>query len=145
MKRISMVAALALLTLSGIAAAQTAPVRVNATAKLTWSAPTTGTDGTPLTGDNAITGYQVFEQTSPIGDAAVILPFATVDGKTLTATWTGSPQLGATIYFRVKAINASGPSAFSPQASFVAPTAPPATPGAPATVNVSVTITRAAP
>lgn len=112
------------------AQAQTVPVN------LSWANPTALTDGTPATGSNAQTGVEVHWATSAIADAAACLNPCTgarTAQATLGVVQTIAQQVpatnGATFYFRVKALNAAGKSAFSNQATHVVsvptPTGPP--------------------
>lgn len=106
-----------------------------ATATINWSAPTTATDGTALTGQQAITSYQVWVSTLSIPSTTTGNPTATITGSATTTTQTIAANPGATIYARVKACNAAGCSDFSAEASKVLPITTPNPP-----TNITVTI-----
>jgi hypothetical protein len=96
-----------ILLLSGCSEAQvSADASGSGSALLSWSAPTTDSDGAPVTG---LAGYHIYVGTDPnslslrggVGDAA-------------TTTFTVSNLATGTYYFAVTAYNASGQeSAFS--------------------------------
>jgi hypothetical protein len=67
---------------------------------LTWVAPTTNNDGTPLTD---VVGYRISYGTSP-GDLTTTI---SVDGSS-TTTWVVSGMNAGTYYFVIAAVNASG-------------------------------------
>lgn len=110
--------------------AQTVP----GSALLTWTNPTGQT----------LTGIEVHWSTSPIADeAACEAPCAgsraaqvTLSGTATTTSQTIQVANGSTLYFRVRAVAASGKSVFSNQAS-KAITIPP---GAPTSLTVTITI-----
>lgn len=110
------------------------------TAVLTWTAPTATVDGLPLTTPNNLTGYRVYMSTSPIVDTSTLAPLALIAPNLTTWTYTGDHPTGATLYFRAKAVNSGGSSAFSNEASKVV-TVPTQAPGAPTGLNVVVTVT----
>jgi len=101
-------------------------------ADLTWTAPDDG--GSPLL------SYEIFEGTSPGGEAST--PVATVGPTTLTDT-ISSLTPGTTYYFTVEATNAVGNSAPSNEVS-ATPSAP-AAPVTPTTTTTPATTTTAAP
>lgn len=74
---------------------------------LTWTAPTTTMDGSPLTNPNSISGYKVYYGTSPGNYTS-----SAVVGNVTTYTVTGLSG-GTTYYFAVTASNASGESGYS--------------------------------
>jgi sugar lactone lactonase YvrE len=88
------------------------------TAALSWSAPA-------LTGGAPITGYDVYEGTSPGGESSI-----PVNASPVTATGYTLSGLanGTTYYFTVKAINVAGSSVSSGETSL--------TPGVPSSVSV---------
>jgi hypothetical protein len=95
----------------------------NAQVPLSWTAPSSD-------GGSAITGYDVYQGTSPGGEGATPINSAPITGTTYTATGLSN---GTTYYFTVKAINAIGHSTASNEAS-----ATPATvPGAPTNVSAA--------
>lgn len=106
-----------------------------ATTTISWTAPTTATDSTPLTGAQAITSYQVWVSTSSIPANTTANPTATITGTATTTTQTITASPGATIYARVKACNAAGCSDFSAEATKVLPISQPNPP-----TNVTVTV-----
>lgn len=71
----------------------------------------------PLTGPYAITGVQLFVSTSPIPDNSTLEPVASA-GRVTQLVYNQTVPNGSTLYVRVKAVNAFGPSPkFSNQAS----------------------------
>lgn len=124
------------------AAAQTMPVNLN------WTNPTAASDGSPLTGANAQTGVEVHWATASIPDApACTLPCtgARVAQVVLTTAASSSTHQisstnGQTWYFRVKATNATGRSAFSNEATKVASF--PVPPGPPTQLRVDLVLSR---
>lgn len=114
----------------------TAPQGRPAELKVAWTLPTAATDGSPLVGDQALTAVRLYVSTSPIADDSTLAPVATFAGDLVEATFSGSIPNGATVYVRVKAVNAGGASEFSAQASKVV-TAPVVRPGVPTDVTVT--------
>jgi len=108
-----------------------------ATINIGWNLPTTATDGTALTGAQALTSIQVFVSTSPITDANAVTPTVTLSGTAVTATQTIATTVGQTLYTRVKACNSQGCSALSNQASRVVPGS---VPGVPTSVVIEISI-----
>jgi predicted phage tail protein len=91
--------------------------RGNTTVALSWKAPSSN-------GGSAITGYNVYEGTSPGAEAGTPVNTSPITGTSYTVRGLTN---GTTYYFTVKAVNAAGSSAASNEAS-----ATPATvPGAP--------------
>lgn len=120
-----------LLAVASVAAfAQTVP----GSAVLTWTNPTGQT----------LTGIEVHWSTSPIADeAACEAPCTgsrtaqvTLSGTATTTSQTIQVTNGQTLYFRVRAVAASGKSAFSNQASKLIAIPP----GAPSSLTVTITI-----
>ena len=109
-----------------------------ATATLNWTAPTTATDGSALTGSQAITSYQVWVSTATIPSTTTTTPTATITGTATTTTQTITASPGATIFARVKACNAAGCSDFSTEATKVLPLT---VPNPPTNLTVTITIT----
>lgn len=106
----------------------------NPSVTINWTAPTLATDGTALTGAQAITSYQVWVSTAAIPDNITAAPTATVtSGTTTTQSITANP--GDTIFARVRACNAGGCSVLATQASKVLPIATPNPP-----TNVTITL-----
>jgi hypothetical protein len=103
----------ALLTTSGAPATTPgAPTGLSATAgnaqvALSWSAPSSN-------GESPITGYNVYEGTSPGGESATAVNTSLISGTSYTVTGLTN---GTTYYFTVKAVNAMGSSAASNEAS----------------------------
>jgi hypothetical protein len=145
MKRSSFVADLAVLLIGMLflavgAFAQTVP----GSAVLTWTNPTTSTDGLPLTGANALTGIEVHWATAPIADADLTrAPQLTLGGTVATTTQTIQVANGSTLYFRLRAVRGTDKSAYSAQVSkaIVLSTVP----GMPTGVTLSLTITPTPP
>lgn len=106
-----------------------------ATATIAWSAPTVATDNTPLTGQQAVTSYQVWVSTSSIPTTTTAPATATVTGTATTTTQSITALPGATIFARVKACNSAGCSDFSVEASKALPVTVPNPP-----TNVTVTL-----
>jgi hypothetical protein len=108
----------------------------NTTVALSWSAPLSN-------GGSAITGYNVFEGTSPGGEALTPVNSSLISGTTYTATGLTN---GTKYYFTVKAVNAVGSSAASNEASATPATVPGAPTGLGATAgNTTVALSWSAP
>jgi len=84
---------------------------------ISWAAPTQAIDGSPLTGENALTSYEVYQSTSEITEEnpGVKVEYPP-DVLSTNYNLTGGSE-GFTYYFRIKACNIGGCSAFSNQAS----------------------------
>lgn len=108
-----------------------------ATATINWSAPATATDGSPLTGAQAITSYQVWVSTVTIPANTTATPTATITGTATTTTQSITVLPGGTIFARVKACNSAGCSDFSAEASKALPVT---TPNPPTNVTVTLVI-----
>lgn len=108
-----------------------------ATATVAWTAPTAAVDGSPLTGAQAITSYQVWVSTVSITTTTTAPPTATITGTATTTTQTITANPGATIFARVKACNSAGCSDFSAESSKALPVT---VPGIPTTVTVTVSL-----
>ncbi len=109
----------------------------NGSAALSWTAP-------GYTGTSPITGYQIFEGTSPGGEN-YSTPVATLVGNTTQDTLTGLTN-GKTYYFTVEAMNATGNSIPSSEASAMPGIVPGAPTGLTATgQNGSVALSWTAP
>lgn len=108
-----------------------------ATATINWSAPTQATDGSALTGAQAITSYQVWVSTATIPSNTAASPTATITGAATTTTQSIAASPGQTIFARVKACNAAGCSDFSTEATKVLPVNPP---GLPTSVTITITV-----
>lgn len=106
-----------------------------ATATISWSAPGTATDGSALTGAQALMSYQVWLSTSSIPTTTTDPATATITGTATTTTQTITASPGQTLYARVKACNSAGCSDFSAEASKVLPVTVPNPP-----TNITVTI-----
>lgn len=141
-----MIAISCLLGLTGIfmgsCAHAQSPPNVPVTAAVNWTLPTLATDGSALTGPQALTKLQLFvaPATIPInvgGSPTVELPPAA----TSHAYSTTAPN-GSTLFFRLRACNAGGCSALSNEAT---KTIQVAVPGVPTGVGVTVTIVIATP
>jgi hypothetical protein len=88
-----------------------------ATASLSWTAPTTYTDGTPITN---LGGYRVYTGTTSGSYSQ------NIDVGNVTSYTVSSLNNATTYYFAVTAYDASGDvSGFSSQASYTTPAAPP--------------------
>ena len=102
-------------------------------ATFNWTAPTVALDGTPLTGAQAVTSYQIWVSTSSIPDNVATAATALVStGTSTTQAITAAP--GDTIYARVKACNSSGCGTISNQVTKVLPVSLPGPP-----TNVTIT------
>lgn len=128
----------AALLLPGIAMA------VPITAVLNWTPPTTTVEGLPLTPPNNLTGYRIYMSTSPILESSTIAQKALVLPSVTTWTYTGDHAAGTTLYFRVKAANSAGDSAYSNEGSKPV-TVPVQVPNAPTGTTVVVTVTVSQP
>jgi hypothetical protein len=102
-----------------------------------WTAPTTAADGSPLTGPQALTSYQVWVSTSSIPTTTTAAPTATLTGAVTTTTQTINASPGATLYVRLKACNSAGCSDFSAEASKALPVTPP---GVPTSITITVNV-----
>jgi hypothetical protein len=111
---------------------------LGATVTVNWTAPTTAIDGSPLTGSQAITSYQVWLGTSSIAANTTSQPTATVTGSATATTQTVTASPGQTIFARVKACNSGGCSAMSAEASKLVPVSEP---GVPTSVTITLQIT----
>lgn len=145
-KSLLLSAALALAALCMPAAAQTVMP-----ANLSWTNPSTLTDGTPLTGANVLTAIEVHWATATITGAAVDqapcsnpctgarTPQATL-GVVATSTHSIPATNGQTFFFRLKAVNAAGKSMLSNEASKVASI--PVPPGPPTNLRVDFVVSQ---
>lgn len=106
-----------------------------ATATINWTSPVSATDGSPLTGAQAITSYQVWVSTATIPTVTTMAPTVTITGTATTTTQSITVLPGGTIYARVKACNSAGCSDFSAEASKALPVTVPNPP-----TNVTVTL-----
>ena len=102
-----------------------------------WVLPTTATDGTALTGSQALTSVQVFIATAPIADASTAAPTATLTATATTTNQVVTAAVGQTLYARIKACNSAGCSIFSNQASKVVPAS---VPGVPTSVTITLNV-----
>jgi hypothetical protein len=120
------------ITVPGAPTALTATV-ANGQAALTWAAPA-------ATGGAPVTGYLIYEGTSPGGESGPL-----VGGQPVAATHATVPGLtsGTTYYFTVVAVNAAGLSRPSGEASATVPVSPP--PSVPPTTTPSIRISSSAP
>lgn len=112
---------------------------IGATLDVSWTLPTQATDGTPLTGSQALTGIQLFVSSSPIPDNSTMAPTATFSGDMVQATYNGTVTSGTTLYARVKAVSRGGISDFSAQASKLIEEIL-SRPGVPTNVAITLTI-----
>jgi hypothetical protein len=113
----------------GIVGAQTAR-----SVTISWSAPTLATDGTPLTGTQSLTKYQVFLSTTSIPVTSSMAPTVEVQGSLQTVQSFNVP-VGGTLFVRVKACNLQACSDFSNEVSKPFPATGPNPP-----TNVTVTL-----
>jgi hypothetical protein len=110
-----------------------------ATLNVTWALPTTATDGTPLTGEQALTAIQLYVSSASIPDDSTQPPVATFTGDMVQATYTGAVPNGTKLYARVKAVNKAGASVFSGEVSKLIEI-PLAAPNMPTNVQISFTL-----
>lgn len=101
----------------------TLPVVSLTTAKVSWTDPTQGTDGQPLSGGDAVTGYKVgLRSLTAAGSVAGTYPFTASVGPTLTseavATVLGASMVADSYAAAVQAQSANGASAWSAEFSF---------------------------
>ena len=132
-------ALLALLVVGLPAYAQT----VSVSSTVNWTPPTTDSNGVPLTtpGDpNIITGYNIYESTSPLTATPSAPTTTAAVGATSAVVSTPSAAPGSTLYFYVTACDSTGCSALSTAASKVV-TVPGAAPSSPSNVTVTLTVT----
>lgn len=108
-----------------------------ATVTVAWTAPAAASDGSPLTGQQVITGYQIWVSTSSIPANTTSQPTATITGTATTTTQAITASPGSTIFARVKACNAAGCSDFSTEGSKALPIT---APGVPTAVTVTVSL-----
>lgn len=127
---------LLLLLVPMLAPAQTVPGQ----ATLTWTLPTTSTDGVPLTGANALTGVEVHWSTTAIADTDLTrAPQVTLTGTSTTTTQTIQVTNGSTLFFRVRAVRGTEKSGFSNQASKTIQLS--TVPNTPTSLTVTIVIT----
>lgn len=126
MTRLLIAALLALLPLLGLA--QTVP----GSATLTWTLPT-------VSPANALTGVEVHWSTAPILDTDLTrVAQVTLPGTAVTTAQTIPVTNGQTLYFRLRAVNATGKSGYSNQASKLIDV--PQAPGVPTSLTVTLII-----
>lgn len=132
-------AALLAVAAFGVAVAQS----VSASAAVSWVAPVNDANGLPLAGSpNAVTSYNVYGSTTPLTAVPTTAPLAVVTAPSTSGTASMTASVGSTLYLYVTACNAAGCSGLSnPGTKLV--TAPPALPGVPTSVTITVTITPA--
>lgn len=108
---------------------------VAGSASVSWTPPTTNTDGSPLTD---LKEHKLYIDTAPITDATTVTPIRVPVG-TSTYTYKASIPNGSTLYFRLKACNAADVcSVFTPE---VQKRVLILVPGVPTGVQVTVTVT----
>jgi hypothetical protein len=122
--------------------AQTAP---QGKLDISWTLPINGCtqgvtpcDNVPLTGALALTGVNVYISTSPIANTSTMAPTLSL-GPVTSVSHTMQVANGATVYVRLKAVNAHGQSPFSEEKSKLIEL--PVRPGVPSNVTISLTIT----
>lgn len=123
----------AILALAAFAAnAQT----VNADSTISWLAPTTAQDGSPLVGSLAVTSYNVFVSTAAVPDTATT-PTVTLTGAALSYITSIPAKPNDTLHVRVQACNIGGCGPLTPEVtkSISVPT-----PGVPTNVTVAIQI-----
>lgn len=127
----SLFVALALLAMSGVAYAQNVTKQI----RIDYTLPTVAEDGSPLTGEQALTKIQVFVSGAPIPVTSTAAPAAeaTTLGTVINQSVTLPP--GGTAYVRLKACNTKGCSVFSNESNVKFPLSVPGVP-----TNVVVTI-----
>lgn len=125
----------ALLLLPSLGFAQSVQGVVNGS----WVNPTTASDGTALTGTQALTKIQVFLSSASIPDLSTMVPTLELGPGATTGTVTLTVPNHSTLYFRVKACNSAGCGAFSNQST--KPVDVNAVPGIATSVTFTITIT----
>lgn len=134
MKKLLMISILALVAAPAFAAGES----VSGDAKVSFTAPTTDTNGAALTGANSLVKFQLFASNATIPDGSSLAPV--VDNVSPAATsisYTFTAPNGSTQFFRVKACSTVC-SLFSGQVSKQIAVS---VPNAPTGVNVTVTVT----
>lgn len=117
-------------------------VNVPAVMNVSWELPTLAADGTALTGEQALTGLQLFVSTAPIADNTALAPSATFAPGITSSTYSGTLPAGATVYIRLRALNQTGAGKLSAEVSKVIELPPLSVPGVPTNVQISITITK---
>jgi hypothetical protein len=126
---------LGLLAAAAAASAQVSPESVFLS--IAWSPPTTGGAGTvPLTGVNAINGFNIYTSTVAL-TAVPAAPSATATATQTTAGANVMASVGQTIYVYVTACDSTGCSGLSAPATYVW-TGQPAAPDSPTAVKIVV-------
>lgn len=126
--------ALLALCVMGIANAQTASRSLT----LTWTLPNTATDGSTLTGPQALTKVQVFLSTTTIPDTSTAAPTVELAAGAVTTTQSFTVPVGGSLFARLKACNSAGCSVFSGE---VSKNFPATVPMPPTNLTVTVNIT----
>lgn len=115
---------------------------VSVSSTVTWTPPTTDSNGVPLNsaGDpNVITGYKIYASGVAL-TAAPATASATAAASATSATFTFPAAAGSTVYYYVTACDSTGCSPLSAAATKVA-AIPGTIPNSPTAVTVSVTTT----
>lgn len=107
MKRLVLAVA-TLIALCNLALAQV-PASVN----VSWVAPATAVDGSPLTGSLAIIGYNVYVDTAPILDIPNVPAAVTIQGTATSTVASLTVANNSTLHIRVQACNVGGCSGLS--------------------------------
>lgn len=124
----------ALLLVSSVASAQTAP-----TITLEWTNPTTDTNGGPLTGTNSLTKFQIWLSNTPLTTLPATPTIELNVTSPLQTSYVYQTTYGSTVYARMKACNAVGCSNPTGQVQGTVPW-PPAVPGSPQNVTIRVNL-----
>jgi len=113
--------------------------QISGNATVTWTLPTTNTDGTaiPATGATALTKVQIFAETATIPNNFAGAPKTEVGPGAVTGQVTMTVSNNTTVYIRVKVYNIAVCSDFSNEATKLI-TIP--KPGVPTTVTFTVVI-----
>jgi hypothetical protein len=112
---------------------------------ISWIAPTVDTNGNPLTGAEAITGFDVYQSTTaPVTTSSTLL---TATPLAANATQFTTPNLPAgTYYFAVNALIGSSAGVLGQVPELIVPTVTvTVTPAAPGTLTVTYSSSSAAP
>jgi hypothetical protein len=136
---------LALAVAASVTSAQAATATtVQASANVTWTPPTTDSNGVALSAAEAITSYAVYANTSPLTAVPTTAPLATVTAPSTSVSGSAPAPVGATLYVYVVACNAIGCGGLSVAGTKVVSQVN-APPGVPTNVTITLTIAPVTP